>query len=63
MGMKNSPPKLGGVARSAGVVPKPQSFGLGTTPRATFGRAALLTKEGSFVFPTLSKQFRFMLIR
>jgi len=28
-----------------GVVPKPNSRGYGTTPRTTFGRAALLTQE------------------
>jgi hypothetical protein len=58
MGTKNSPPESGGVARSAGVVPKPQRFGFGTTPRTTFGRAALLTKEGDFLFSPVSIQFR-----
>jgi len=27
---------------------KPKCFFMGTTPRTTFGRAALLTQEGSF---------------
>src|SRR5262245_3167388 len=32
-GTTDSPPKLGGVARSAGVVPEVNNFGVGTTPR------------------------------
>jgi hypothetical protein len=31
------------------VVPKPEHFGLGTTPRTTFGRAALLTQKGNLL--------------
>ena len=49
---KNCPPESGGQrdrnAITRGVVPKPKLFAMGTTPRTTFGRAALLTKEGSF---------------
>jgi hypothetical protein len=32
-GKADSPPESGGVARSAGVVPKPKRYGYGTTPR------------------------------
>jgi hypothetical protein len=32
-GKANSPPESGGVARSAGVVPKSKHYGYGTTPR------------------------------
>ena len=60
--LPNSPPKLGGAARSAGVVPAPECFGVpgmpkrfgtGTTPSAPVSEASLHFLDGAATPPNL----------
>ena len=57
---QTAPPESGGVARSAGVVPRPKRFCSGTTPRVVFDHAALLTQEGSSLTCQFNHRFEFV---